>query len=84
MAPNLSGIRGVDQARSSLLVELVLDFAATYLKTGGNCVVKVFQGGEFNHLRELMRHIFKRVIIFKPQASRNESSEVYLLGLDKK
>ncbi|MDQ5921252.1 MAG: rRNA (uridine2552-2-O)-methyltransferase [Pseudomonadota bacterium] len=78
MAPNLSGIRGVDQARGSYLVELVLDFAKQYLKPGGNCLLKVFQGGEFNSLVALARTLFTQVIIVKPDASRSKSSETYL------
>jgi 23S rRNA (uridine2552-2'-O)-methyltransferase len=84
MSPNLSGIKGVDQARLAGLVELVLVFSHDYLKTGGACLVKVFYGGEFDGLLKNMRELFNRVVTIKPNASRSESSEVYLLGLDKK
>lgn len=84
MSPNLSGIKGVDQARSAYLVELVLEFAGDYLITGGKCVIKVFHGGEFDNMVVSMRAMFNQVVIFKPGASRSKSSETYLLGLNKK
>ncbi|AUR51507.1 RlmE family RNA methyltransferase [Aquella oligotrophica] len=84
MAPNLSGIKNVDQARSAYLVELVLDFSASYLKVGGNCLIKVFQGSEFEDLVKLARNVFTQVIIRKPEASRSKSKEVYLLCKSKK
>ena len=84
MSPNLSGIKGVDQARSAYLVQLVIQFAFDYLITGGKCIIKVFHGGEFDNLVASMRNIFSQVVIFKPNASRAKSSEIYLLGLDKK
>ena len=83
MSPNLSGVRGVDQARGAYLIELVLEFAADYLVTGGKCVIKVFHGGEFDNLVKRMRTMFNKVVVFKPDASRSKSSETYLLGLDK-
>lgn len=84
MAPNLSGIKNVDQARSAYLVELVLDFASNYLKVGGNCLIKVFQGSEFEELVKSARNVFTQVIIRKPEASRSKSKEVYLLCKSKK
>jgi|SRR6185437_3518152 len=84
MSPNLSGVRGVDQARGAYLIELVLEFATDYLVTGGKCVIKVFHGGEFDNLVKRMRSMFNRVVVFKPDASRSKSSETYLLGLDKR
>ena len=84
MAPNLSGIRGVDQARGAYLIELVLDFAREYLKPGGNCIIKIFHGGEFDALIKLARNLFTQVVIYKPQASRSASSETYLLCKNKK
>lgn len=84
MSPNLSGIRMVDQARSSYLVELVLDFSKEYLRLGGNCIIKVFQGSEFNNILAKARKIFVKVVIHKPKASRSDSSEIYLLCMDKK
>lgn len=84
MAPNLSGIKGVDQARGAYLVELVSDFAANYLKVGGNCLVKAFQGAEFDKLVKLMQPMFSQVLIYKPDSSKSKSSELYLVCKDKK
>lgn len=84
MAPNLSGIKNVDQARGAYLVELVLDFASGYLKVGGNCLIKVFHGSEFENLVKTAREMFQQVIIRKPDASRSSSSETYLLCKHKK
>jgi 23S rRNA (uridine2552-2'-O)-methyltransferase len=84
MAPNLSGVRGVDQARGAYLIELVLDFAKNYLATGGKCLIKIFHGGEFSNLQTHMRELFNQVVVFKPSASRSKSSETYLLGIGKK
>jgi 23S rRNA (uridine2552-2'-O)-methyltransferase len=83
IAPNLSGIKGVDQARIAGLTELVLDFAKNHLISGGHCVIKVFQGGQFDDLVKLAREIFKQVLIKKPTASRDKSSEIYLLCRNK-
>lgn len=79
MSPNLSGIRMVDQAKGGYLVELVLDFARQYLRTGGDCLIKVFHGGEFSSLVKLARDLFTKVIVSKPKASRSKSNEIYLL-----
>lgn len=84
LAPNLSGVKDVDQARSAHLTELVLDFAKSYLKQGGNCIIKVFIGGEFTNLIKVAREIFAQVIVRKPDASRSKSSETYLLCKNKK
>lgn len=83
MAPNLSGLRDVDQARAMYLVELALDFAKIWLKPGGNFLVKVFQGAGFEQYLQDVRRTFKSVKIRKPKASRARSNEVYLLGLNK-
>lgn len=80
MAPNISGIGLSDQARAMHLAELALEFAVTWLKPGGHFLVKVFQGGGFQeYLGEMRRH-FGSVVTRKPKASRDRSSEVYLLG----
>lgn len=84
MSPNLSGIKNIDQAKLAYLVELVLDFAAKHLKTGGNCLIKVFNGLEFNNLIKLARKDFTEVFIRKPNSSRSKSSETYLLCKNKK
>ena len=80
MAPNISGIMLSDQARQYELCELALDFAVSWLKPDGAFLVKVFQGVGFEEFRALMRQAFEQVLIRKPDASRDRSSEVYLLG----
>jgi 23S rRNA (uridine2552-2'-O)-methyltransferase len=80
IAPNISGMRAVDQPKAMYLVELALDFAQTTLKPGGDFVVKVFQGEGFDAYLQAMRQSFERVVIRKPKASRPKSREVYMLG----
>ncbi|MDX5363120.1 MAG: 23S rRNA (uridine(2552)-2'-O)-methyltransferase RlmE [Pseudazoarcus pumilus] len=80
MAPNMSGIELVDQARSIHLAELALDFCEHHLKPGGAFVVKVFQGQGFMEFREAAQKRFKSFQVRKPKASRDRSAEVYLLG----
>ena len=80
MAPNISGIPLADQAKSYYLAELALDFAVKQLKPGGCYLVKVFQGGDFDAYVKSMRGHFKQVLIRKPEASRSQSKEVFLLG----
>lgn len=80
MAPNMSGMATVDQAKAMYLAELALDFARNWLKPGGDFVVKVFQGTDFDaYVREL-RSLFDKVQVVKPKASRPRSKEVYLLA----
>ena len=81
MAPNLSGIEGVDAARISHLVELAVDFACQHLKAEGALVAKVFHGSGYNELVQLFRTHFKVVKPIKPKASRDKSSETFLVGL---
>jgi len=83
MAPNISGISVADQARAMHLAELALDFASNHLEPGGAFLVKVFQGVGFEEFVRLMRSRFARVVTRKPKASRDRSSEQYLLGLEK-
>jgi len=80
MAPNLSGVASVDQARSVHLCELALDFAVRHLKPGGQFLVKIFQGEGFMEYRKQMEAAFASVQVRKPKASRDRSAEVYLLG----
>ncbi|MCH9639309.1 MAG: RlmE family RNA methyltransferase [Betaproteobacteria bacterium] len=84
MAPNISGIVVSDQAKSMYLAELALTFAMETLNYGGNFLVKVFQGTDFDQFLKEMRAGFNKVLIRKPKASRNRSNELYLLGLGKK
>ena len=80
MAPNLSGIASVDQARAAGLAELALEFALTHLKPQGNLLVKTFQGAGYDELVATLRRSFVQLLTRKPEASRSRSSEVYLLG----
>jgi 23S rRNA (uridine2552-2'-O)-methyltransferase len=80
MAPNISGIATSDQARAMGLAELALEFAAEWLKPDGAFLVKVFQGVGYDEYVKAMREVFKTVVVRKPKASRDRSSEVYLLG----
>ena len=80
MAPNISGVRSSDQARSIHLCELALDFAGTHLNSGGAFVVKAFQGTGYPEFLAAMRRIFVSVASRKPGASRGESNEMYLVG----
>lgn len=84
IAPNISGNAVTDQAKSIYLCELALQFAQDHLKPGGNFVVKVFQGYGFNEYMAAMRETFASVVSRKPKASRDRSSEIYLLGKQKK
>lgn len=84
MAPNMSGIVVSDQARSMYLAELALAFSLEQLNYGGNFLVKVFQGRDFDSFIRNMRAGFSNILIRKPEASRNRSNELYLLGLGKK
>jgi 23S rRNA (uridine2552-2'-O)-methyltransferase len=80
MAPNISGIGMVDQARASHLADLALEFAVKCLKPGGNLLVKGFQGAGYSELRAQLRRHFQQVLTRKPAASRSRSSEMYLLA----
>ncbi|MBT5412928.1 MAG: 23S rRNA (uridine(2552)-2'-O)-methyltransferase RlmE [Cellvibrionales bacterium] len=80
MAPNMSGIRGVDQTKAMYLIELALDMACKVLKPGGNFVVKVFHGEGFDQYMLELKKRFKRVMSRKPDASRSRSREVYFVA----
>ena len=84
IAPNMAGNSTIDQARSYYLCELALDFARNHLKTGGFFLVKVFQGAGYQEYLAAMRETFSIVQTRKPDASRNRSSELYLLGRNKR
>ena len=80
MAPNLSGVAAADQARALYLCELALDLAQLVLKPGGTLVVKAFQGEGFDAYLRQLRGVFAQVLPRKPEASRRESREVYLVA----
>ena len=84
MAPNISGVKDVDQAGAAFLTELALEFSKDWLKPNGNFLVKVFIGAGFDDIVKTMRLHFDKVVTRKPKASRDRSSEVYLLGLGRK
>lgn len=78
MAPNISGMRSVDQPRSMYLAELAMDLAVQTLKSGGAFVTKVFMGEGFDELVRACRERFDNVRVVKPAASRSESRETYI------
>lgn len=80
IAPNMSGIPAVDQDRSMHLAERVLDFANAVLAPGGDFLVKVFQGRDFQPFVRQLRARFGTVKVRKPPASRQRSAELYLLA----
>ncbi len=84
IAPNLSGIATMDQGRMMHLAELALDFADRHLRPGGGMLIKLFQGVGFMEYRKAMQGLFATVQSRKPEASRDRSSEVYLLGLQRR
>jgi len=81
MAPNLSGIASADTARIAHLVELAVEFSQKHMKPDGALVVKVFHGGGYDDLVKLFKATFKTVKPIKPKASRDKSSETFLVGL---
>ena len=80
MAPNMMGISDVDHDRSMYLVDLAVEFASKALRPGGDLLMKVFQGREFQPLLARLRKEFDTVKLRKPGASRARSSEVYVLA----
>lgn len=81
MAPNLSGIESADAARISHLVELALEFSQKHLTSEGALIAKVFHGGAYAPLVKEFKNRFKMVKPFKPKASRDKSSETFLVGV---
>jgi len=80
MAPNMSGVPLVDQARIMHLAELGLEFCKAHLKPDGAFLVKAFQGSDYEGFVRTMRESFLTVAVRKPDASRDRSPELYLLG----
>ena len=83
-APMTTGNRGVDTSRSEYLAEQVILLGSEHLKVGGNLVVKLFQGGGEQELMKLLRTLFTRAKVVKPKACRDDSFEVYLVGVGRK
>jgi 23S rRNA (uridine2552-2'-O)-methyltransferase len=80
MAPNLSGVGVADSARMALLAELALEFAKSHLKPDGALLIKCFHGSGYSQIVETFKGVFKTVLARKPKASRDKSSETFLLG----
>lgn len=80
MAPNTSGVKSVDQAKSMYLVELAMDFAQSRLNQGGDFLTKIFHGPGFDTLFKTLKADFDQVLTRKPSASRARSQETYLLA----
>ena len=81
MAPNLSGVASSDSARIAHLVELAVDFAEAHMKPEGALVCKVFHGSGYSQLVKLFKERFRTVKPVKPKASRDKSSETFLVGI---
>lgn len=84
MAPNMSGVGTVDQARVMMLADLAEAFAAANLRKGGAFLIKLFQGAEFDAYVKRLRSGYDKVTIRKPKASRSRSPEVYALAIGKR
>lgn len=84
MAPNLSGVGAADAARMAHLVELAADFALRHLRPEGALVVKAFHGSGYSQLVKLFKDSFRIVKPIKPKASRDRSSETFLVGIEPK
>ena len=81
MAPNLTGIESTDATRIAHLIELAVDFAQKHLKDDGALVVKLFHGSGYSDLVNLFKRTFRVVKPIKPKASRDKSSETFLVGM---
>jgi 23S rRNA (uridine2552-2'-O)-methyltransferase len=80
MAPNLSGIAVADAARIEHIIDLAIEFSQAHMKPTGSLLVKCFNGTGYSQLIENFRREFKTVTQKKPKASRDKSSEIFLLG----
>jgi 23S rRNA (uridine2552-2'-O)-methyltransferase len=84
MAPNTTGIRMTDQARSMQLCELALNISAHFLKKDGHFVCKLFHSDDFTALKKQMMEHFQKVDVVKPDSTRKISKEIFLIGIRKK
>lgn len=82
MAPNMLGHKQTDHLRVIALCEEVVYFAAHHLADGGNMVIKAFHGGQFSDMIHQCKEMFQKVVLFKPKASRSDSSEMYMVCLN--
>ena len=84
MAPNLSGMRQIDQPQSAYLIELAIDLCDQVLKKDGALVSKCFEGEGIEEIRRSYRERFNKVVNFKPKSSRDKSREIYVIGIGHK
>ncbi|RLA08062.1 MAG: 23S rRNA methyltransferase [Gammaproteobacteria bacterium] len=84
MAPNMSGVKAIDQPKSEFLNELALDFAIKTLKKDGNFICKTFAGAGFESFYRTLKNEFISVRTFKPKSSRSHSAESFILAFNKK
>ena len=82
LAPNVSGLWDIDHARQISLSTIALGFARQTLRLGGSAVFKVFEGEMLDEFRDELKKSFGRVLLSKPSASRQQSSELYMVCLD--
>ena len=80
MAPNISGLKSVDQPKSMYLAELAADFSQQVLRPGGKFLIKLFQGGGVDGFIAGLRKQYSQVKVRKPKASRSRSPEIYVLA----
>lgn len=80
LAPNMSGMKAVDQPRAMYLAELTLELAQKVLKPGGDMLLKAFTGEGLDEFKKEIRQHFSKLIVRKPKASRPRSPEIYLLA----
>jgi 23S rRNA (uridine2552-2'-O)-methyltransferase len=81
MAPSTSGIRVADSSRSALMFERTLELVQVLLRLQGHVLAKIFQGSEFHQILGEVKPRFSRVKVVKPDASRKESKEIYILAM---
>ncbi|MCX7856811.1 MAG: RlmE family RNA methyltransferase [Deltaproteobacteria bacterium] len=84
ISPNISGIREVDEENRKRVYESIKKITVAGLKTGGHLIMKCFFTESFIPIKNDLKNMFKRVVVFKPQASRKISPEVYLIGMSLK
>lgn len=84
IAPNTTGIPGLDSKRSVELSRMVVDIAKNWLKPSGNLVMKVFEGSDFPAFLQSIRPLFRTVKALKVTASRDRSKEIYVVCLKKR
>ncbi len=84
VAPSTTGIKEVDSLRSLELVLRVWEIASHTLRPQGHCVVKIFMGSEWEKALQKARTLFEEVLTYRPEATRKQSKEVYIIGKRKK